>query len=473
MTPIQWKNKTLGKSYDTDKAYGPQCWDFFSFFNQDNNIPVSCYCSITGYVCDLWMLRETYGYSQYYDYIYEPQDLRDGDWVIWNKGSSSHPSSHIAMYFAPNIELGQNQGKSYVTEKTTDFNDMMGAFRWKGWFDLPLGQTDLTINDHSYRVYRQNPETEESVVLSAGLNELAPIKEFGQGVTCMAKAGGANYYQMKADQADPYGTTYGDLSSPIDDVFTEVPNQNSTLYFDLETGAYGDCTGVHINPEHNVYSPSVVYPKVGNYQYARMVGMDHVNTVSYYTFDIRFTDGTYALGTSFQQLTPKQIATDFRSLDIASIAFMDGGGSANFGCVVNGTFVYARDSGRELPSIRSIIRRRDLPPYTPPVIHNDPELETPSTNEDESMSENNGTVFVPTIQEGWTDPEPTLGRTLVERVASLLSVKSIVTIALTVCFIILSLRGTISSEQFMNIFTVCISFFFGYQFEKRKNQNGS
>lgn len=57
------------------------------------------------------------------------------------------------------------------------------------------------------------------------------------------------------------------------------------------------------------------------------------------------------------------------------------------------------------------------------------------------------------------------------RLANLLTVKSIVTITLTVVFAVLALRGTISGTEFLTIFTVVIGFYFGTQTEKnRKNE---
>ena len=54
-----------------------------------------------------------------------------------------------------------------------------------------------------------------------------------------------------------------------------------------------------------------------------------------------------------------------------------------------------------------------------------------------------------------------------ERLDKLLTVKSIVTIALTVVFCILSATGKISGDQFLTIFTVVIGFYFGTQYEKK------
>ena len=60
------------------------------------------------------------------------------------------------------------------------------------------------------------------------------------------------------------------------------------------------------------------------------------------------------------------------------------------------------------------------------------------------------------------------------RIANLLTVKSIVTIVLTAVFSVLALRGSISGTEFLTIFTVVISFYFGTQTEKnRKNEEVS
>ena len=50
-----------------------------------------------------------------------------------------------------------------------------------------------------------------------------------------------------------------------------------------------------------------------------------------------------------------------------------------------------------------------------------------------------------------------------KRLANLLSVKSLVTITLTVVFAVLALRGTISGTEFLTLFTTVIAFYFGTQ----------
>ena len=52
---------------------------------------------------------------------------------------------------------------------------------------------------------------------------------------------------------------------------------------------------------------------------------------------------------------------------------------------------------------------------------------------------------------------------LKKRLSNLLTVKSIVTVALTIVFSVLAMRGTISGTEFLTIFTVVIGFYFGTQ----------
>lgn len=91
----------------------------------------------------------------------------------------------------------------------------------------------------------------------------------------------------------------------------------------------------------------------------------------------------------------------------------------------------------------------------------------PAESEDVPMEENKKEESVTEVikDETWTDPEPKTS-VIVERIAALLSVKSLITIFLTVIFGLLVLRGDELPDKFVSIYTMCISFFFGYQFKK-------
>lgn len=60
---------------------------------------------------------------------------------------------------------------------------------------------------------------------------------------------------------------------------------------------------------------------------------------------------------------------------------------------------------------------------------------------------------------------------MLKKLAKLIDVKSLVTLALAAAFIILSLKEIISADQFMTVFTVVISFYFGTQVGKKEAEN--
>ncbi len=94
---------------NTDGAYGSQCWDLFDKFCQDYNIDVSRYCSITGYVPDLFYLFDDYGYDVYFDKI-NVEDLQVGDWCFWDYGNMKH----VALKVGANTYFSQNPNPSQV-----------------------------------------------------------------------------------------------------------------------------------------------------------------------------------------------------------------------------------------------------------------------------------------------------------------------------------------------------------------------
>lgn len=57
-----------------------------------------------------------------------------------------------------------------------------------------------------------------------------------------------------------------------------------------------------------------------------------------------------------------------------------------------------------------------------------------------------------------------------KKLAKLIDVKSIVTFVLTGVFAYLSIIGVISGEQFLTVFTMVISFYFGTQAGKKEKE---
>lgn len=60
-----------------------------------------------------------------------------------------------------------------------------------------------------------------------------------------------------------------------------------------------------------------------------------------------------------------------------------------------------------------------------------------------------------------------------EKLAKLVNVKSVVTLILCAVFAYLSIVGQVQAEQFLTIFTVIISFYFGTQSAKKESESNA
>lgn len=59
---------------------------------------------------------------------------------------------------------------------------------------------------------------------------------------------------------------------------------------------------------------------------------------------------------------------------------------------------------------------------------------------------------------------------ILTRIGNLITIKSLVTLTLTIVFAILSIRGVITPELFMQVFVMIIAFYFG---TTKKDDTGS
>ena len=60
---------------------------------------------------------------------------------------------------------------------------------------------------------------------------------------------------------------------------------------------------------------------------------------------------------------------------------------------------------------------------------------------------------------------------MIEKLAKLIDVKSIVTLILTLVFAVLSITGRLSPEQLQTSFTTVLAFYFGTQSRKKEDEN--
>ena len=137
-TPHDYFLQVINKAFDEDGVYGAQCVDGFKHFCRTvvgYNISHKAICNPSGYAYSIWDNFESLGLNKYFDKVPVNQ-MVDGDWAIWNKGSKSCPMGHIAMFRKDNgatgVFLGQNQnGHAEYTQVNLYYNGIRGGLRPK------------------------------------------------------------------------------------------------------------------------------------------------------------------------------------------------------------------------------------------------------------------------------------------------------------------------------------------------------
>ena len=60
---------------------------------------------------------------------------------------------------------------------------------------------------------------------------------------------------------------------------------------------------------------------------------------------------------------------------------------------------------------------------------------------------------------------------MLDKLSKLIDVKSLVTLALTAVFCVLAVRGDISTDHFLTVYSIVIAFYFGVQYEKHRSKS--
>jgi hypothetical protein len=158
-TYLAWKTSTNGNGYDVDSTYGCQCWDFVSLFWYNVGFPTGYPLISASSAYTMWTRRNeniSYQGTTYFDLIYNVQDIKQGDIIVFNY-FSGNPFGHVGFadvdyaswvpdpnqpYEFP-ILSENNQGTpdpaggSYVNVHGYDIRLFLGAFRYKEWETTP------------------------------------------------------------------------------------------------------------------------------------------------------------------------------------------------------------------------------------------------------------------------------------------------------------------------------------------------
>ena len=154
-TPNVFKDYTIGKCWNTDGAYGAQCWDLADLFWQNYAGRNFSTCG-TGAAKGSWNCKE-YNAGDNFDLIYDKTKLQAGDWVIFGSGAYGHVGMALGGYNNGYVALlGQNQG-GYACEGggsstniiNISLNSFIGAFRPKSYIKpepVPPAPTPIPVS---------------------------------------------------------------------------------------------------------------------------------------------------------------------------------------------------------------------------------------------------------------------------------------------------------------------------------------
>ena len=152
-TPNAFKDYVIGECWNTDGAYGAQCWDLADLFWQNYAGRNFSTCG-TGAAKGSWNCKE-YNAGDEFELIYNPADLQAGDWVIFSSGQYGHVGMALGNYNNGYVTLlGQNQGGSTCDGGGSSANiinislkSFVGAFRPKSYIKPDIKPEPIPISN--------------------------------------------------------------------------------------------------------------------------------------------------------------------------------------------------------------------------------------------------------------------------------------------------------------------------------------
>ena len=135
-----FKNSVINQCIDFDGAYGSQCYDLMAYFHK---VYTGRWLSTagTGGAYGIWDARDYNNSGNEYELIYNPQDIKPGDFVVFHNGIYGHVGMALGYYNNGYVALlGTNQGGyacpgggSSANIINISLNTFSGAFRPRSW----------------------------------------------------------------------------------------------------------------------------------------------------------------------------------------------------------------------------------------------------------------------------------------------------------------------------------------------------
>lgn len=175
MTPQDFINEVMGKSFDIDGYYGAQCWDLFARYCQRLGYPIF-HCTKTGYVGDIWTERKSTGILSYFKEV-DIDSAKQGDVVIFKKDKVWTPYTHIGVFNGwldanQFVLVSQNQGSNptVVTKCNFPKSAVMGVLRPKCFVQQALKKSGTATALYNSINVRTKPSLSPSTLTGKQYN---------------------------------------------------------------------------------------------------------------------------------------------------------------------------------------------------------------------------------------------------------------------------------------------------------------
>ena len=423
MTPSQFYAKYKGVWTQESPSLGPQCVWAFKLFCMENSLPVKA--TPNNWADGYWFSKDDLGFGQWFEYITDYRQFREGDWVIWGRsgmpgGSQSHPSSHIAMYLykaTGNIamEFSLNQGgDGRFTAKGTVFSDALGALRYKGYayMDIQKGYSRLTYNGIQVDIVRASADkgyklhliSAEAKKLPEGITSCAikDLMEFDDDRLGIAAAVNCNFFQQNN------GMHLGCEGDGWTNGYWQKPEQPGIISYyitkDGQIGAHDQSTFFLKQEDIQVVcAPYAVLIHQGQNVNMRSTAFDSKELIKNTQTAAMRIHGDWCLAI-FSECYPSDVLVFANEAGADELAIMDSGGSCQmFECSTTGSRKSVRHTARLIPNVLVLAKELDEPGVTPEPEPSDPEPEPEPVIEPDTPDPGEGGEDMDTIPPGMSN----------------------------------------------------------------------
>ena len=225
---------------------------------------------------------------------------------------------------------------------------------------MKSGLNYVTYSGVKLAVYKA-PDGYSLQMLSAGEGNLMSIKYFDNANLIITAAVNANYFQMRQDTADPYGTHYG-----VEQTYNGVdlaPKQSGLIsYYQKNDGEIGWTRSDQYYLQNSdvifACTPYAVLRHNGKSVNVRSYAlMNKENTAAFQTMVMRIR-GVWCLVVSRTPTYPRTMLKYAESQNAEEAILMDGGGSTQMMAYTGGMYKEVQYTGRAIPNVFCIAKEK-------------------------------------------------------------------------------------------------------------------